>query len=278
MEETSPHKLRDWFRIIPARKTDYFLLGFLMVDLTAILIWLSYRDLLPEWTFQYFRYFDFGLIGLWSLDLFLRSRRQAEPLRYISAHWYEALGLIPLQPFRFLLILRAAKIGIAFVRLLRSDREVGQLVVEEITFRFRDIFVDTISDAVFLRSLERVQEVMDRLDYVALARGAFQKHQEPMMKAVHSSIHSKSMVGELSKVPLMGSFVNRLGEDVSKIIIEVLETEVTGNIVKDMTTAILSQMGERVRLLDLERLTGRRVSLKTAAEHASDQADHSQQK
>lgn len=263
-------QLRDWIRIIPARKTDYFLLTFLTIDLTAILIWLSYRDLLAEWTFQYFRYFDFGLIGLWSLDFLLRIRRQDQRLRYVSAHWYEALGLIPLQPFRFLLVLRAVKIAIAFFRLLRSDREVGQLVVEEITFRFRDIFVDTISDAVFLRSLERVQEVMDRLDYVSLARQSFQKHQDSMMKAVHTSIHSKSIVGELSRVPLMGSFVNRLGEDVSKIIIEVLETEVTGNIVKDMTSSILHEMEERVRLLDLERLTGRRVSIKTAAEHAAE--------
>ncbi len=270
MEEKSTlHKLRDWLRIIPARKTDYFLLTFLMVDLTVILVWLSYRDLLPDWTVQYFRFFDFGLIGLWSLDFVLRIRRQTDRWHYLSTHWHEALGLIPLQPFRFFLLLRAVKIAIAFIRLLRSDREVGQLVVEELTFRFRDIFVDTISDAVFLRSLERVQEVMDRLDYVSLARQSFQKHQESMMKAVHTSIHSKSIVGELSRVPLMGSFVNRLGEDVSKIIIEVLETEVTGNIVKDMTTSILNEMGERVRLLDLERLTGRRVSIKTAAEHAA---------
>ncbi len=255
---------RDWIRLIPARKVDYLLLVLLAVDLAAILFHDSYRDLLPEGSMTYVRYFDFSFIGLWSIDLIVRLRKQEDRWKYLRAHWYEAAGLFPLQPLRFLLVLRAAKIAIAYFRLLRSDRDVGQIVVEEITFRFRDIFVDTISDAVFLRSLERVDEVMARLDYETLARAAFQKHQKAMQKAVHDSIQSKSIIGDMAKIPLMGSVVNRLGEDVSKIIIEVLETEVTGHIMKDITAGILDAMNERVKLLDLERLTGRKLSAETA--------------
>lgn len=258
-KKTRTRRLRDWFKLIPARKTDYFLLTFLALDIVAMLFRDSYRDLFSSEGMQYVRYFDFSLIGVWALDLLLRLRKQEDKLRYLKLHWYEILGLVPLQPFRYLLVLRVAKIGIAYFRLLRSDRDVSQLVVEEITFRFRDIFVDTISDAVFLRSLERVDDVMSRLDYVTLASAAFQKHQEAMSQAVNESIQSKSIIGELSRVPLMGSFVGRLGDDVGKIIIEVLETEVTGNIMKEITSGILREMNERVKLLDIERLTGRQM-------------------
>jgi hypothetical protein len=58
----------------------------------------------------------------------------------------------------------------------------------------------------------------------------------------------------------MGTVVNKIGADVSSIVIEVLETEVTGRIMKDITSSILTEMNERVKLLDLERLTGRRLT------------------
>lgn len=251
---------RDWIRLIPARGADYFLLFYLALDLALILFHDSYRDLLPKGSVTYVRYFDFSLIAIWSIDFILRLRRQEDRWGYVRAHWYEAIGLFPLHPMRYLLALRAAKIGIAYFRILRSDRDVGQLVVEEITFRFRDIFVDTIADAVFLRSLERVDEVMSRLDYETLARSTFQKHQASMQKAVHDSINSKSIIGDLARIPLMGTVVNKIGADVSSIVIEVLETEVTGRIMKDITSSILTEMNERVKLLDLERLTGRRLT------------------
>lgn len=266
-KKTRTRRLRDWFKLIPARRADYFLLTFLALDIVAMLARDSYRDLFSVEGVQYVRYLDFALIFVWAVDLLLRLRKQEDKLQYLKLHWYEILGLVPLQPFRYLLVLRVAKIGIAYFRLLRSDRDVSQLVVEEITFRFRDIFVDTISDAVFLRSLERVDDVMSRLDYVTLASAAFQKHQEAMSQAVNESIQTKSIIGELSRMPFMGPFVGRLGDDVGKIIIEVLETEVTGNIMKEITAGILHEMNERVKLLDIERLTGRRLSVNDADSH-----------
>lgn len=77
-------------------------------------------------------------------------------------NWYEIIGVVPFYFLRPFLILRGIKLLIAFYKLGQSGQNLSDIVTREITFRFRDVIVDTIADAVFLHSLERVEEVMIR--------------------------------------------------------------------------------------------------------------------
>jgi hypothetical protein len=56
----------------------------------------------------------------------------------------------------------------------------------------------------------------------------------------------------------MKGFVNYAGEEISKVISEIMETEVFGNIMKEITKGILEEMYQRVQKLDVERITGKK--------------------
>lgn len=144
---------------------------------------------------------------------------------------------------------------IVFYRLGRADAgEVGAMTSRDFTLRFRDFIVDTIADVVFLQSLRRVQEVMLRLDYSQLARAAFGNHQEELRIVVNSAVQEKSTVGRISKLPFIGEFGEIIGDELSSVIREVLETEAAGKIMKEITRGILQEMAGEVQKLDVERL------------------------
>lgn len=247
---------RQWREILPGSKRDYFLILIAAVDMFLLAIRQAYSDFLSREVSTAIIVFDLVVIALWFLDLLNRARKEKDRAHFIKRNWYEFLGLIPLFIFRPLLLLRAAKMAIAFYKIGKSEQDVSSLLTRDITFRFRDIIVDTISDAVFLRSLQRVEEVMIRLDYADLARNAFREHSEELSRVVHESLNSKSIIGDLTKLPFMSGVANRLGDDLSMVIMEILETEVTGDIMKAITRGILQEMTERVKRLDVERITG----------------------
>ena len=247
---------RQWREILPGSKRDYFLILIAAVDMFLLAIRQAYSDFLSREVSTAIIVFDLVVIALWFLDLLNRARKEKDRANFIKRNWYEFLGLIPLFIFRPLLLLRAAKMAIAFYKIGKSEQDVSSLLTRDITFRFRDIIVDTISDAVFLRSLQRVEEVMIRLDYADLARNAFREHSEELSRVVHESLNSKSIIGDLTKLPFMSGVANRLGDDLSMVIMEILETEVTGDIMKAITRGILQEMTERVKRLDVERITG----------------------
>ncbi len=254
-ESQARRSIRQTLSLLPGRRWDYFLLSLVVIDTLLLLLRGSYDVFLDRRVSLGLIGFDFFVLTLWGIDFLRKLWKEEDRWKFITRNWYEVVGLVPIVMLRPFLLLRGLKLGIAFYKLGKASENVSQSLTREITFRFRDIIVDTIADAVFLQSLGRVEEVMSRLNYAELARKAFQNHQEELDALVKDSLHSKSMMGELSRVPFMDGFINRIGTDVSKIISEVLEAEVAGSIMKEITRGILAEMHERVRQLDVERIT-----------------------
>lgn len=236
-----------WLRALPGSGRDVFLLSFAVLDILLLLIYNSYKEILPKELYVYVIGFDFFVLTIWILELIAKFRKSKDPSSYFSMNWYEMIGVVPFYFLRPFLILRGIKLLIAFYKLGQSGQNLSDIVTREITFRFRDVIVDTIADAVFLHSLTRVEEVMIRLDYNELAKRAFELHQDRFHAKVNESLQSKFLLGELSKIPFMGEISKRLGEDISSMITEILENEVTGEIMKQVTEGILKEMANHVK-------------------------------
>ncbi len=253
--------LSKYFKNLPGRSIDYNLLLIAFIDIVLLMLINTYGVFLKkEYNFLIYA-LDIIVILIWGIDLSIRVRKeQTEEKKryYLITHWYEVVGIIPIPLFRPFLLLRGVKLAIAFYKLEKSGEEISKTLTREITFRFRDIIVDTIADAVFLQSLKRVEEVMIRLNYAELAKHAFKKYEKELTEVVKNSLYSTTMMGELSKVPFMKEFVNYAGEEISKVISEIMETEVFGNIMKEITKGILEEMYQRVQKLDVERITGKK--------------------
>ncbi|MFN3605116.1 MAG: hypothetical protein ACK4UJ_10435 [Leptonema sp. (in: bacteria)] len=251
--------LSRYFKNLPGRPIDYnLLLLLLFIDVIFLLIGNSYGIFLSRGINFSILLFDIFTITIWGVDFFLRLKKneESQKFRYIWTHWYEVIGILPFQILRPFLILRGIKLAIAFYKLGKAEEEISRALTREITFRFRDIIVDTIADAVFLQSLKRVEEVMIRLNYAQLAKHSFKKYEKELTDVVKKSLYSTTMMGEIAKIPFMQNVVNYAGEEISKVISEILETEVFGDIMKEITKGILKDMYERVQKLDIERITG----------------------
>ncbi|XDD48770.1 hypothetical protein AB3N59_09905 [Leptospira sp. WS92.C1] len=244
-----------WLRALPGSGRDLFLLLMAAFDVLLLLIYNSYKEFLSKDLYTYVIGFDFFVLVVWGVELITKFRKSKDPGTYFSMNWYEVVGVIPFYFLRPFLLLRGMKILIAFYKLGQSGQNISDIVTREITFRFRDVIVDTIADAVFLHSLERVEEVMVRLDYSQLAKKAFELHQGQFNAKVNESLQSKFLLGELSRIPFMGEISKRLGEDISSMITDVLENQVTGEIMKQITEAILKEMANHVKKLPIERIT-----------------------
>lgn len=230
-------------------------MGLAAIDVFFLLFVNSYKEFIHKDIPAYVLAFDLFVIFLWGIEVWIKVRQKKDIKKYLRTNWYELIGIIPLYFLRPFLLLRGVKLAIAFYRFGTSGQNVSEVLTREITFRFRDVIVDTIADAVFLHSLERVEEVMLRLDYSQLAKEAISKHNDQLNSKVNESLQSKFLLEELSKIPFMSQVSHKLGEDIGRMIAEVLETEVIGDIMKDITANILKEMAEHVKKLPLERIT-----------------------
>ena len=245
------------FRIghLPGTKRDYLLLVLVALDIFFLLFQSSYAKFLPSRSTQFVFLFDIAVFLLWGLNFLVRLSGQKNKIQYLRIHWYEPVGLIPIVFFRSFLLLRGVKLLIAFYKVGRARHEIRPEDLREVNFRFRDVIIDAVADAVFLQSLNRVEEVMRKLNYTKIAHKSFERNHDGLKNVVNSSLKSKSLIGEIAQLPFLSGIGDRMGDDVSDVIAEVLETEVMGDVMKEITIAILHEMRDRVKRLDVERIT-----------------------
>lgn len=258
----NPKKASNWkkavyfFRRIPGSKKDHFFLTIVLIDLFFFMMEDSYGLFLASNILMGFLIFDFLVISIWGIDLFRRFLKHEDKLDFLLTYWYEVLGVLPFNLFRPFLLLRAAKIWLAYVKLFGKEKDIGKLNTKELTYKFRDMILDTISDAVFLKSLDRVEEVMVRLDYASLSKSIIEKYEVQLLREFNDSMKKKEVAGAMARMPILEKFAEQISEDYAKVFKEMLESEVMGEIIKEFTKAILERMASQVKNLDIERLVG----------------------
>ena len=157
-------QIKEWTQFLPISKREYFKHIILILDCTFILFRVSYESFLTISINLSIYIFDILVYSYWAYDIYHKIRSSENSLGYIKNRIYYILGLFPFPIFRLFLLISTLKQGIIIYKYIkRGEKDQSLYIDRELNFTFFDFFIDTISDAIFLRSLERVDEVMSRL-------------------------------------------------------------------------------------------------------------------
>jgi hypothetical protein len=199
---------------------------------------------------------DLFVYFYWATDIYKRSKSKDDPIHFFKGRYYYILGLFPFPIFRFFLLISTLKQGIIIYKYVkRGEKDKTLFLDRELNFTFFDFFIDTISDAIFLRSLTRVDEVMRRLEYDKISQDIMPKHREALKTIVRKAMNSQTAIGRLDSFPLFNGIADQMSEDVAGMIVEAMETQVMGDIMKELNIYILKEMEKHVNELDLDRIT-----------------------
>ena len=247
--------IREWIQYLPISKKDYFKHFILILDCTFILFRVSYESFLSININLSLFLFDVFTYLFWLIDVSKRSGLRGDRLNYFTKRIYYIIGLFPFSILRLFLLISTLKQGIIIYKYVkRGEKDKSLFVDRELNFTFFDFFIDTISDAIFLRSLSRVNEVMSRLEYDKISREIVSSHKSSIRKVVRDSMSTKTAIGRLNSFPLFSGIADQMSEDVTGMIIETMETKVMADIMKELNMYILKEMKKNVLQLDLDRI------------------------
>jgi hypothetical protein len=255
------HIIQPWRSYIPISKREYFLHVILILDSALLLFKNSYESFLPQFASGIILSIDILVVTLWGFWFFYKLKSKENKIAYMEDNWYFIPGLLPFQVLRFFLLLSTIKLAIITYKFIkRGIKDPKQFINREINFRFIDLFVDAISDAIFLRSLERVEEVVQGMDFAKLNSEIMNKHKENIRLLIQSSLESKNSIKRLNDIPFLNGITYELSKEVTDSILESANHPAIGEIMKEINLSILKVMDDRVRKLDLDRITNESVS------------------
>jgi hypothetical protein len=248
--------LVQWLLFLPINKWQYFIHLILILDTILILVRNSYDALFSEYVRWGFIGFDLLVAFIWSFDLFNKLNVSEDKIQYARTRWYKFVGIVPIPFFRFFLFLATFKLIIITYKYIKRGESNKELFTDnEMHFSFFNFFIDSVSDAIFLNSLARVVEVTKRVDYSKVSKEIMLEHGEEVRAAVEKSLLSMKAVKSLNSLPILSNLTKELTDDVTRLILETLEMEITGKILKETNLYMLKEMDKHVRELSLDRIT-----------------------
>jgi hypothetical protein len=243
---------------IPTTRTDYFLHLLLVLDIGFILFKNSYEAILPRLAIGIIIGIDLFVLIFWGIRFLIRIKSKEDKIKYIQNSWYYIPGLVPLPSMRFFLLLSTVKLIIITYKFIkRGEKDILKFKDRELNFTFIDLFVDTISDAIFIRSLERVEEVVQGMDFSKLNSEVMEAHREEILLMVQNSLESKQAFKRLNEIPFLNGITKELSVEISETIIDGSKNPLLGKMMKELNLKIIYFMDERVRKLDLDRITSK---------------------
>ncbi len=249
-------QVKEWIQFLPISKRDYFKHFILIIDSILILFRVSYESFLNPSINLSIYFFDIFVYVYWAFDIFSKMKAREDSFGYIKNRLYYILGLFPFPIFRLFLLISTLKQGIIIYKYIkRGEKDQSLYLDRELNFTFFDFFIDTISDAIFLRSLERVDEVMSRLEYVKISKEIISAHKTSIQKVVRDSMSTKTAIGRINSIPIFNGLADQVSEDVTNMMIETMENEIMGKVLKELNIYILKEMERHVKQLDLDRIT-----------------------
>ncbi len=250
--------IQPWRPFIPTTGISYLLHLILIFDISLILFKNSYEAIIPKIATGGIIGIDFLVVILWGFRFIFRIKSKDDKLKYIQNSWYYIPGLLPFPSLRFFLLLSTVKLIIITYKFIkREEKDISKFKDRELNFTFIDFFVDTISDAIFIRSLERVKEVVEGMDFNKLNSEVMNSHKHEIILMVQNSLESKEGFKRLNDIPFLNGITKQLSTEISETIIENSKNPLLGNMIKELNLKIIYLMDERVRKLDLDRITSK---------------------
>lgn len=186
---------------------------------------------------------DTVLCGIFALEFGWRWRRAGRQRRFLSRHWYELVGMIPVaHP-----ALQAQQLLRAAVLLMRAERAVERLFGARLVARATGALVDVIKRPITVAVLDEVVDVLRTGHYSRNVARAVQGHREELRAMILEKIKEDSRAGRLSALPFHDDIVRAVSDTVLRVLHEVLNDPRTDELVSDMLRENVEQIRAAVR-------------------------------
>lgn len=171
---------------------------------------------------------DLGIVAVFFVEFMVRLFRAPRKLRFIAGNWYDIIGMIPvahpmLRGFRLLRLLRIAVLTSRFVR--ATNRTFGEMTVEALAGRYRDILVQAIGDQLILQSLDVLEGPLGRSRLPATVGGTLSARREDLRAVVRRSLQSMPVVRRLVRLPGSDEILLAMENVALEVVVGILESE-----------------------------------------------------
>lgn len=199
---------------------------------------------------------DTAICGIFAIEFVGRWLRDERPRSFPLRRWYEILGMIPvahpaLRSFRLLRLVRIVVLVSRFGR--AADRAFGDEFTYRLMRRFRGAIADAVSDAVTLRMLEEIEDVIDQGTFTRNLAATLDENRPRIHGIIVEKVQRDPTVGRLRYLPFFHDLVDTMAMVAQRVLIEFLRDPRADGLGKAVLQENLGQLRESIRQREAER-------------------------
>lgn len=205
---------------------------------------------------------DTAICGIFAVEFVARWVGDDRPRTFPLRRWYEILGMIPvahpaLRSFRLLRLVRIVVLLSRFGR--ATDRALGEEFTYRLTRRFRGAVADALGDAVTLRMMDEIEDVVAQGAFTRNLATTLEENQPRIHGIIVEKVRRDRTVGRLRYLPFFNDLVDTMAVVAQRVLIEFLRDPRADGLGKAVLQENLAQLRTAIQQReDAERPSGAR--------------------
>jgi voltage-gated potassium channel len=181
--------------------------------------------------------------AIFALEFLWRWRRDGWHRRFLSRHWYEVIGMLPVSHPA----LHAQQLLRAVVLVVRVERAIERVFGARIVATLIGKVVETIKRPITVAVLDEVVDVLQTGSYSRNVARALEENRGELRAMILEKIKQDRAAGRLSVLPFHDDVVRLVADTMLRVVHEMLNDPRTDELVADMLRENVEQIRLAVR-------------------------------
>jgi voltage-gated potassium channel len=228
---------------------DWLMVALAVVSLLLLVVEGAFAWALDETWRRAIVIVDLCIVAVFGVEFAVRIARAEDRWRYAVSHWYDLVGMVPvshpmLRAFRLVRLLRIAVITSRFVR--ATNRTFGEMTVEAVAERYKDVLVRAVGDQIILQSIDLLEGPFGRARIAETVGRTLGARRGDLRNLVHDRLQKVPVVRRLVRLPFSQDLIAAM-EDVSlEVVVSILESDAVNQTVQDSFVGGLRELRRSV--------------------------------
>lgn len=233
----------------PVTVGEWIMVGLAGLDVLLLLLQDAYATLLPDLVAMAVYPIDLAIVGIFAVELVVRSGRARSRSAYVRSHWYDVIGLIPIASvgLRAVRLVRLARIYVVQRLDWEGERSWEFALVRAVIVRFRDVLLEEITTPVIMAGIRLVKAPLKRARFASVVGSTIDTQRRQVHAVVRASLRNTKGVKRLAGTKAGQRLTEEVTELVLDSVVDTLHSDEMNDLVANSVEDVLVAVADNVK-------------------------------
>lgn len=233
----------------PVTTGEWIMAGLGAFNVLILLLEDAYAAFLPNIVSQLVVPVDLALVAIFAVELVVRVSKASSKIGYLTTHWYDVVGLVPIASVGFRAFRLVRFVRIFVVQRMDWTREANwhTALVRGVIVRFRDVLLEEITDPIMMAGIRVIKAPLKRARFASVLASTLETQRRQVHAVVAASLRNTKGLKRVTDTRYGRRLTEAITDAALDSVVDTLHSDEMNDLVANSVEDVLTEVARNVK-------------------------------